>query len=98
MVGGIGRVSPGRSSLLGPRQTDFGALDIAAIKDALSGLEGHVNHGPVSVQFDEPAAVHRPQESGAGGIIKGPPGRTAEQADSIPPEPGGARGPAFRRA
>src|SRR5262249_33925137 len=63
-------------SLLRPRQTDFGALDIAAIKDALSGLEGHVDHRPVSVQPDEPAAVHRPQESGAGGIIKGPPGRT----------------------
>src|SRR5262249_19901771 len=57
--------------------------------------EGHVDHRPVSVQPDEPAAVHRPQESGAGGIIEGPPRRTAEQADSIPPEPGGARGPIF---
>jgi hypothetical protein len=35
----------------------FGALDIAAIKDALSGLEGHLDHRPVSVQLDEPAAV-----------------------------------------
>ena len=50
-------------------------LDIAAIKDALSGLEGHVNHRPVSVEPDEPAAVHCPQEARAGGIIKGPPRR-----------------------
>src|SRR5262249_62054778 len=35
---------------------------------------------------DSPPAVHRPQESGAGGIIEGPPRRTAEQTDSIPPE------------
>src|SRR5262249_58335015 len=37
--------------------------------------EGHVDHRPVSVQPDEPAAVHRPQESGAGGIIEGGPER-----------------------
>src|SRR5262249_19718280 len=67
-----GVVSPRRGSLLGPRQTDFGVLDLAAIKVALSGLEGHVNHRPVSVQLDEPAAVHRPQETRAGGIIEGP--------------------------
>jgi len=41
-------------SLLRPRQTDFGALDIAAIKDALSGLERHVNHRPVSVEPEIP--------------------------------------------
>jgi hypothetical protein len=76
-TGRWGAVSPRRGSLLGPRQTDFGRLDIAAIKDALSGLEGHVDHRPVSVQFDEPAAVHGPQEARARGIIDGPPGRRA---------------------
>src|SRR5215467_9664042 len=61
-----GVVLPRLGSLLGPRQTDFGALDIAAIKDALSGLVGHVDHRPVSVQPDEPAAVYGPEEAGAG--------------------------------
>src|SRR5262249_49776487 len=82
-------------SLLRPRQTDFGALDVVAIKDALSGLEGHVDHRPVSVQLDEPAAVYGPQESRTGGIIEGPPRRTPEQRNRIPPEPGSAVGPIF---
>ena len=39
-------------SLLRPSQTDFGALDIAAMKDALSGLERHVDPGaPMSIRI-----------------------------------------------
>src|SRR5262249_42226851 len=61
--------------------------------DALSGLEGHVDHRPVSVQLDEPAAVYGPEEASAGGIVEGPPGRTTEQGHGVPSESGGALGP-----
>ena len=85
-------------SLLRPRQTDFGGLDIAARKDALPGLEGHVDHRPVSVQTDEPAAVHRPQESGGAGIVEGPGWVTAKQRNGIPAQLRGALRSVFRGA
>jgi hypothetical protein len=32
-----------------PRQTDFAWIHIAAIKDALSGVNGDIDHCPISV-------------------------------------------------
>jgi hypothetical protein len=40
-----------------PRQTDFAGLHITPVKDALSCVDGHVNHCPVAVYLDRPAAV-----------------------------------------
>jgi hypothetical protein len=58
--------------LLQPRQSDLRRIHIPAVKDALRSVHRQVYHCPVSVQFDEPAAVDRLQKTGAAGIVEGP--------------------------
>ena len=69
--------------LLHPRQSDLGWIYIPAVKDALRSVHRQVYHCPVSAQFDEPAAVDRPQKTGAAGIVEGPLGRTTEQSHRV---------------
>jgi hypothetical protein len=58
-------------------------------------MQWDVDHCPVSVQLDEPAAVDGPQEAGAAGIVEGPFGRTTEQSHRVPAQSGGTLGPVF---
>jgi Bacterial conjugation TrbI-like protein len=49
-----------RARLLGPGQSDFGRIYIPSGKDALGSMHWNVDHCPVAMQFDEPAAVDGP--------------------------------------
>src|ERR1700730_6413968 len=45
-----------RANLLGPRQSDFGRIDVSTVKGAL----GNVDHCPIAMQLKKPAAVDGP--------------------------------------
>jgi hypothetical protein len=69
-----------RASLLGPRQSDFGRIDISTGKGALGSMQWNVDHCPVAMQLKKPAAVDGPYEAGATEIVEGPLGRTVRRA------------------
>jgi hypothetical protein len=49
-----------RASLPGPGQSGFGRIDISAVKGALRSMHWNVDHCPVAMQFQKPAAVDGP--------------------------------------
>jgi hypothetical protein len=86
-----------RASLQEPGQSDLRRIHIPAGKNALPCVERDVDHCPITMQLEKPAAVDGPQEAGVAGMVERPFGRTTEQSHGIPAESGGTLGPVFRR-
>jgi len=44
-----------------PGQRDFLLIHLPPVADALRSVDRTVDHGPIPVQFDDPAAIHMPE-------------------------------------